>query len=102
MAQHHHHEQKGAALRDAAQEQLTQSIKAFQENQIGTLKARDLEAVEQAKATGNITVHNWSEEERTKFRGIATGEWEEVAAGSAMAQKVFDALTAYLTDKGLL
>jgi hypothetical protein len=30
------------------------------------------------------------------------GEWEKIAAGSAMAQKVFDTLNAYLTSKGML
>lgn len=84
------------------QEQLMASIKSFQENQIGTLKARDQEAAEAATATGEVTIHNWSDEERAKFRGIAIGEWEKVASGSSMAQKVYDTLTGYLRDEGLL
>lgn len=81
---------------------LSDSIKAFQENQIGTLMARDLVAVAAAKETGKITIHNWSDGERAKFRVIAMGEWEKVAAGSKMAQKVNDTLIAYLREKGLL
>lgn len=94
--------QKWDSIPAEIQDQLTASIKVFQENQISTLKARDLEAVAAAEATGKITIHNWSDEERAKFRVIAMGEWEKVAAGSPMAQKVYDTLTAYLTEKGLL
>lgn len=84
------------------QEALTASIKVFQQNQISTLKARDLAAVAKAEAGGKIKVHNWSDAERAKFRTIAMGEWQKVAAGSVMAQKVYDTLNAYLTSKGLL
>ena len=30
------------------------------------------------------------------------GEWEKVAGQSPAAQQVYDALTAYLTEKGLV
>ncbi len=63
---------------------------------------RDLEAVEAARAAGTITIHNWSDEERAKFRTIARGEWEKMAAQSPMAQKVYDTLTAHLRERGLL
>ncbi|WP_417718797.1 TRAP transporter substrate-binding protein [Salipiger sp.] len=89
-------------LPEDLQANLKDSIKVFQKNQIETLMARDLEAVEAAKATGDITVHDWSAEERAKFRGIARGEWQKVAERSEMAQKVYDTLTAYLRDKGLM
>lgn len=51
---------------------------------------------------GKVTIHNWSPEERAKFRGFARGEWEKVAAQSPNAQKVFEALNAYLTQHGLI
>lgn len=62
---------------------------------------KDLEAVAEARAKG-ITIHDWSQEERAKFRAIAKKQWEEVAGQSANAQRAFDSLTGYLTDQGLL
>lgn len=92
---------KWDALPEEIQGQMKEALKVFQQNQINTLKERDLEAVKTAEAEG-ITIHNWSDEERAKFRGIARGEWEKVATQSPMAQKVFDQLNTYLTEKGLI
>ena len=61
----------------------------------------DLEAVAKARDEG-VTIYNWSEEERAKFRAAARRFWEEAAAASPNAQKVYDSLTAYLTSQGLL
>jgi TRAP-type transport system periplasmic protein len=93
--------EKWDALPPEVQQMFKDSIKQFQQTQVSTLKERDLAAVKQAESEG-ITVHNWSPEERAKFRGIARSEWEKVAAQSPMAQKVYDTLTAYLTGKGLM
>lgn len=93
---------KWDALPEDIQQALTASVKVFQENQVGTLMERDLEAVEAARAGGEITVHDWSDEERAKFRNIARGEWEKMATQSPMAQKVYDTLTAHLRDRGLM
>ncbi len=49
-----------------------------------------------------ITIHDWSAEERKKFRAIAKTQWEEFAKSSPNAQKVFDSVTSYLKSKGLL
>lgn len=92
---------KWDALPPEVQKMFKDSIKEFQQTQIDTLKARDLEAVKAAEAEG-IVIHNWSDEERAKFRVIAQGEWAKVAAQSPMAQKVNDALIAYLTGNGLM
>lgn len=89
-------------LPEDLQAALEESVKAFQENQIGTLRERDQEALAAAEASGDITVHNWSDEERAQFRSIARGEWEKVAQQSPMAQKVYDTLVAYLTENDLL
>ncbi len=81
---------------------LTQSVQDFAKVQVAALAEADAKAVEAAKAGGKITIHNWPAEERAKFRTIAKGEWAKVAATSPNAQKVYDALTAYLTEKGLM
>ncbi|WP_370159608.1 TRAP transporter substrate-binding protein [Limimaricola soesokkakensis] len=81
---------------------MEESVKQFAQNQVASLNAADEAAVEEAKASGDITVHDWSDEERAKFRQIAMGEWEKVAGRSENAQKVYDTLTSYLTENGLI
>lgn len=81
---------------------LAQSVEEFADLEVEALKEADEKAVADAKAGGKITVHDWSDEERAKFRAIAMGEWEKVGARSDNAQKVYDSLTAYLTQAGLL
>lgn len=93
---------KWDALPDDIKKMLEETVKEFQQTQINGLKAADQKAVEEAKAEGSITIHDWSAEERAKFRKLAMAEWENIAKGSPMAQKVYDTLTAYLKDKGLL
>ncbi|MDD9799314.1 MAG: TRAP transporter substrate-binding protein [Gammaproteobacteria bacterium] len=62
---------------------------------------KDLEAVADARKQG-VTIHDWSQEERAKFRAIAKERWAKVAGRSANAKKVFDSLTNYMTTQGLL
>lgn len=62
---------------------------------------KDLEAVADAQAKG-ITIHNWSADERAKFRAIARDQWVEIAGQGANAQKVFESLTSYMKSQGLL
>jgi TRAP-type C4-dicarboxylate transport system substrate-binding protein len=93
---------KWDALPEDVQQLFEDSVKTFQQTQINGLKERDEAAVAAAKASGELTVHNWSDEERAKFRSLAQGEWERLAGQSPMAQKVYDALTAYLESKDLM
>ena len=93
---------KWDTLPEDLQQVMTQSVKDFARVQVAALAEADEKAVAAAKEGGEITVHDWSDEERAKFRGIAMGEWEKVASQSPAAQKVYDALTAYLTEKGLV
>ncbi|WP_108500652.1 TRAP transporter substrate-binding protein [Paracoccus indicus] len=93
---------KWDALPEDLQQVMTQSVHDFARVQVAALAEADEEAVAAAKEGGKITIHDWSDEERAKFRGIAMGEWEKVASQSPAAQKVYDALTAYLTEKGLV
>lgn len=62
---------------------------------------KDLEAVADARAKG-VTIHDWSQEERARFRAIAQEQWKAIADESPNARKVFDSLTAYMTSQGLL
>ena len=93
---------KWDALPADVQQMFEESVKQFQQTQVQGLQERDKAAVEAAEAAGQITVHNWSDEERTKFRSLAQVEWQKLAQGSEMAQKVYDALIAYLGSKGMI
>lgn len=90
------------SLPSDVQQAFEETVAEFAQSQVAALAERDREAVEQAKAGGEITVHDWSAEERAKFRKIAIGEWEKVAAKSDNAMKVYKVLTEYLTEKGLV
>ncbi|PLX38240.1 MAG: C4-dicarboxylate ABC transporter substrate-binding protein [Hyphomicrobiales bacterium] len=79
-----------------------ETVKDFSRSQVAALAAKDKEAVAAAEAGGKITVHNWSDEERAKFRAIAIGEWKKVAERSENAKKVYDVLTTYLKENGLV
>lgn len=94
--------EKWNALPADLQQIMKDSVKVFQQTQINALKERDLVAIAEATAKGNITIHNWSAEDRARFRGIAREEWAKAATRSPMAQKVYDTLTGYLTAKGLI
>lgn len=66
------------------------------------LKIADQAAVKVARANPGITIHNWSSDERKKFRAIARTQWKAAAKSSPNAKKVYDTLTKYLEDNGLL
>lgn len=89
-------------LPDDIKKAFEETVAEFAERQVAVLKEADEKALAVAKADPDITVHNWSDEERAKFRTIAMGEWEKVASESENAQKVYDVLTSYLKEKGLI
>ncbi|MDX5594231.1 TRAP transporter substrate-binding protein [Pseudovibrio sp. SPO723] len=93
---------KWDALPEELQNALTESVVEFSSYQSNTINERDLAAVEEAKAAGKVTVHDWSAEERAKFRSIARTQWEEAAKASANSQKVYDTLISYLEKNGML
>ncbi|SON54974.1 Neu5Ac-binding protein [Hartmannibacter diazotrophicus] len=94
--------QKWDELPDDIKTTLTESVHDFALHEVEVLSEKDKEAVKQAEAGGKIHIHNWSDEERAKFRKIAIGQWEKVAEKSANAKKVYDVLVAYLQDNGLV
>ena len=93
---------KWDALPDDMKMLLEETVKEFQQAQLESNHKADLAAVGKAAANPKITIHDWSAEERAKFRKIATAEWERTAKTSPMAQKVYDTLTSYLKEKNLL
>ena len=54
------------------------------------------------RAGNDVTVIDWSPEERAKFREIAVGAWNDFAAKSPLAQEALDAHLNYMKSTGLL
>lgn len=94
--------EKWNALPADIQAALEETVAEFAQTQVKTLRGRDEAAVAAARAGGKITVHDWSAEERAKFRAIAVGEWSKVAERSENAALVYETLTSYLKEQGLL
>ncbi|WP_226778911.1 TRAP transporter substrate-binding protein [Oceaniglobus trochenteri] len=82
------------------QDALTESVNEYAEYQVAQIRKNDEEAI--ANLDPSITVHDWSDEERAKFRAIARSQWEKAASASPASQKVYDTLVAYLTENGLM
>lgn len=62
----------------------------------------DRQLVARDKAAGELTIIDWSQEERDKFRAIAQEAWADFAKGSDLAQEVYDAHIAFMKEAGLL
>ncbi|MBC8159072.1 MAG: TRAP transporter substrate-binding protein [Alphaproteobacteria bacterium] len=84
------------------QQILTMSVRDFARQMTSKLKMADLAAVAMVKARGDVTIHDWSAEERNKFRAIAMTEWKKFATKSPNAKKVYDVLTKFMADNGML
>ncbi|PID41776.1 MAG: C4-dicarboxylate ABC transporter substrate-binding protein [Proteobacteria bacterium] len=95
-------QKKWNALPADLQKLLVKSVNELAVDITTRLKAADDKAVAQAKANPKITIHNWSADERKKFRAIAQRQWEVFAKRSPNAKKVYDSVTHYLREKGLL
>ncbi len=66
------------------------------------LKARDLEAVVEARADPDIEIIDLPPEERKKFRAIAQQEWANWATRNALTQKIYDSVVTFLQARNLL
>lgn len=84
------------------QQILTDSVAWYADELATRIRARDEAVAEELRASGDVTLHAWSEEEKKKFRQIAQEQWEAFAQQSENAQKVYEALSSYLQSRGLL
>jgi TRAP-type mannitol/chloroaromatic compound transport system substrate-binding protein len=62
----------------------------------------DRELVARDKAAGDLTVIDWPQAERDKFREIAVGAWKDYAASSEMAMEVYESHVSFMKKAGLL
>ncbi|OEF27288.1 TRAP transporter substrate-binding protein [Vibrio rumoiensis] len=95
-------QKKWDKMTPAQQEILTVSVRDFAIDMTTELRIADQAAVAKAEADPKITIHNWNDEERKKFRAIAKTQWKVFAERSPNAQKVYDSVTQYLEANGLL
>ncbi|WP_166266972.1 TRAP transporter substrate-binding protein [Marinobacter caseinilyticus] len=89
-------------LPDDLQVIFTTSVRDFAHDISTQLAMADVDAVNEARANPDITLHDWSAEERRKFRAIAREQWKLYAEQSPNAQKVYESVTAFLESQGLL
>jgi len=66
------------------------------------LDLEDKKAVAEDKASGEITVIDWPQAARDKFRKIAVEAWEETASKSPEAREALDAHYKFMKQIGLL
>jgi TRAP-type mannitol/chloroaromatic compound transport system substrate-binding protein len=69
---------------------------------IQTLEISDRELVAKDKAAGELTVIDWPQAERDKFRAIAMTAWEDFSKGSDLAKKSYDSNISFMKQLGLL
>ena len=81
---------------------LEVSVRHFADDMVSQLEIADARAVAEARANPDITVHDWPEDERAKFREIARNVWKEWAERSEMAGKVYEKATSHMRNVGLL
>ncbi|MDN3648675.1 TRAP transporter substrate-binding protein [Reinekea marina] len=89
-------------LPEDLREILKVASRDFSYNITNELKMADAVAVSEARANPSITIHDWSAEERMKFRAIAKTEWEKAAKASPSAEKAYKVLIEYMETSGLL
>jgi TRAP-type C4-dicarboxylate transport system substrate-binding protein len=63
---------------------------------------KDKELVARDKAGKDITVIDWAQSERDKFRELATGAWEAYARATPLGKEAYDSHMSYMKKKGLL
>lgn len=81
---------------------MSDSIDYFRFQHIYSVRQLDAQAVAEVREMPDVEIINWSNEDRQKFRQIAEQEWKDWAGRSEMTQKYYDAVTTYLTNRGLL
>jgi TRAP-type mannitol/chloroaromatic compound transport system substrate-binding protein len=70
---------------------------------IQTLEISDRQLVAKDRASGgDITVIDWPQAERDKFRAIAMTAWKDFSEGSDLAKKSYDSNIRFMKELGLL
>ena len=89
-------------LSDAHKEMLEVWYTAMNVQMARQADMEDKELARKQKEGGDVTVIDWAQEERDKFREIAVEAWEDTAAKSPLAREALDAHLAFMKKIGLL
>lgn len=90
------------ALTPGQQEMLEVWYTAMNAQMMRQADMEDKELAREQKAGSDVTVIDWPQEERDKFREIAVQAWEDTAAKSPLAREALDAHLAFMRKIGLL
>lgn len=93
---------KWEALSEANRLILDTWYRAAMMDLIQKLEVSDRELVAADRENSDLTVIDWSQEERDKFRAIAMTAWEDFAKSSELAKKSYDSNIAFMKKMGLL
>lgn len=89
------------ALSPEQQGQIEEAVRELNEAMLARLAELDREAVSKVKEAG-VTLIDWPEAERAKFREAATEVWANWGDKSDLAGRVYDSHMTYLKEIGLL
>lgn len=92
---------KWNALPKDLQAIVTVAVRDFARDMIQTIAQTDAVAAAQSKAAG-VELVNWSQEERRKFRAVASTVWKEYSTRSEMGKKIYESHINFLKKLGLL
>lgn len=89
-------------LSETEQQALSEWFIAAYDDIRVVLDAKDKELVARDKAAGELTIIDWPQGERDKFRKIAQQSWEAFAAASPLAKEAYETHVKFMKSKGLL
>ncbi|MCP1335532.1 TRAP transporter substrate-binding protein [Futiania mangrovi] len=89
------------ALPDDLKEILTVATRDFGRDMYQRLMIEDQKVAQSAGGMG-LTLIDWPQEDRRRFRATASEVWQELAADSPMARKIVDSQTDFLKQIGLI
>lgn len=89
------------ALPDDVKALVEMAVRDFNRDMVESIGLQDA-AVAAAAAAEGVELIDWSREERRRFREVAVSVWEEYAAGSEMATRIYESHVAFLRRLGLL
>jgi len=90
------------ALTDAERSTIEVWYRAMTSSMAQVMDYEDRKLVAKDTEAGDLTVIDWAQEDRDKFREFAKEAWEAAAAKSPMARKALDTHLAYMKTLGLL
>ncbi len=88
-------------LPDDVKALVEMAVRDFNREMVERIGLQDA-AVAATAAENGVELIDWNREERQRFRDVAVSVWAEYAAGSPMAQRIYESHVAFLRRLGLL